>query len=506
MAESGVSGERGRGGPVDAWWLPGVEPSEVGEWHEGRTDGGLTFRAPALSAPAAARVASRVREAALRTREERSVEAVVRAVSRAASRLARPEDPLGSEAARRLRAALGWTPALVEETLAAMADGWTEPALWSVLRSELADPAVLERFRPAPGAAPTAERTERCGEDRAAERTDSWRLRRATGPPLLFHVLAANVPGVAVTALLRALLVRSGVLCKLPEDEPVLPVLFCRALAEEDALLGRGVAATWWGGETADPAWDPWVKRSGKVIVYGGVGAVRGVRERVPPEVDLLAYGPRLGVAVLLPDAASGPALPTAARRLARDACAYEQQGCVSPRVAYVVGDAAPLVRSLARALEAEVARLPRPSPSPEEAVAIRALRAEAEFGGYGGAPAEMLGSEGDLSWTVLLAPDAEPRAAPLRRVVRVCAVKSLAGLEAALQPVAGRLQSLAYAGEEGVQELAELAARLGVSRMAPLGRAAWPPADWRHDGRFQLLPLLQWTDWERGVDPRETP
>jgi hypothetical protein len=25
----------------------------------------------------------------------------------------------------------------------------------------------------------------------------------------------------------------------------------------------------------------------------------------------------------------------------------------------------------------------------------------------------------------------------------------------------------------------------------------AWPPADWRHDGRMQLMPLLRWTDFE---------
>lgn len=507
------------GGEVgaDAWWLPGVEASAVEAWHRGRTAGGLAFRAPALDGRAAAKVAERVRAAAFRARRERSLEAVVRAASRAAVRLADSAGPLGSEAAARLRLTLGWTPELVEETLSSMARGWSEEALWTVLHSELSDPGVLESYRPASGPFPGGENarwtpadasdaTDHPADRDEAEGIDPWRLRRAMAPPLLFHVLAGNVPGVAVTALLRALLVRSGVLCKLPEDEPMLPVLFCRALAEEDGLLGDAVATSWWPGGSVGAAWDAWVKRSGKVVVYGGEEAVRGVRDRVPSHLDLLAYGPRLGVAVLLPDAGSRPALTTAAERLARDACAYEQQGCVSPRLAYVVGDAAALARHLATAMEAEVGRLPRPAPSTEEAVAIRALRAEAEFGGYGGAPAGMLGSEEDLSWTVVLAADAEPRAEPLRRVVRICAVESLARLEEALQPVAGRLQSMAYAGEDGLEELAELAARLGVSRLAPLGRAAWPPPDWRHDGRFQLLPLLQWTDWERGVDPREKP
>ena len=85
-----------------------------------------------------------------------------------------------------------------------------------------------------------------------------------------------------------------------------------------------------------------------------------------------------------------------------------------------------------------------------------------------------------------------------LPRTVWLYAVKDLDELAARLAPLAGRIQSLGYAGEADSEALARLSAELGVSRVAPLGGMAWPPVDWRHDGRHRLLPLLSWTDWER--------
>ena len=88
--------------------------------------------------------------------------------------------------------------------------------------------------------------------------------------------------------------------------------------------------------------------------------------------------------------------------------------------------------------------------------------------------------------------------ASTLPRVVYVSAAPNVGDLLTALAPLRGHIQSVGYAGESELDELAKGATLLGVARLAPLGRVAWPPADWRHDGRHQLLPLLRWTDWER--------
>lgn len=472
------------GGP---WWLPGL-PGPPEAWHEGRTAGGRPFRSPRLDAPAARAVAERVRTAALEARRERRLEDVIRAAARAASRLARADDPVGGEAVRLLAGELGWPRALTAETLDGMAEVWTEEALHGVVHGELEDPAVLDGFRPAPPL--------------------PGRRRRAAGPPLLAIVHAGSVPGVAVTAALRGLLARSGVLNKAPEREPGLLALFARALSEEDPLLAETVATTWWPGKGPSAYWEGWVEAAGVVVVYGDDDAVRGVRERLSGATELLPYGPKVGAAVILPDACrEDGSLRAAASALARDVCAYEQQGCVSPRLVYVVGGADRFAEALAAALESETERLPRPRPDDAEAVAIRSLRSRAEFSALAADEApgnRVLESREDLAWTVLVARRPGAAAEALPRVVRVYGAGDVGSVLEALAPLEGRVQSLGTAGSEGLEDLVEGAFRLGVSRITPVGRQAWPTPDWRHDGRPQLLPLLRWTDWERQGGPED--
>ncbi|MFQ5690171.1 MAG: acyl-CoA reductase [Gemmatimonadota bacterium] len=493
---------------IEAWYLPGREPgrgdSDPGResasagWWESRTPAGVPFRAPRLSEEEAGAVAREVRAAALHARRERSLSQLIGAVSRAAVRLGDPDEWARNTALGLLRDELGWTAELAAETLSGMASIWSEAALWQILRSELRDPRVLESFRPEPLDEAGEPDGKRASSAPARPPADLRRRRRATGPPLMLQVHSANLPGVGVTAAVRGLLARSGVLCRVSRGEPGLLPLFARALAEEDPLLGRSLAVTWWPAESDEPAWDLWVKRSGKVIVYGGDVAVNAVRRRIPPHTDLIVYGPKLGVGVVLADAVGDA---TCAAGLARDVCAYEQRGCVSPRLILVVGDAMRFAASLSDALERETKRHPGRVTSPEEAVAIRSLRAEAEFGSYAertSGEAGVLASRDDVSWTVIVKASPELEADDLPRVVRVFPVSGPGDVERVLGPLEGHVQAVGYAGEEGAQELAEAAARLGVSRVAPFGRMAWPPADWRHDGRFQLLPLLQWTDWEK--------
>lgn len=463
-----------RGGRRSVFHLPGLDPGPrmSSGWFEGATPAGLRFRAPNLTSEGASRAADRVSEAAALAQRHRTLAQVVSAAAEAAGRLVDPTSCAGSEALQVLREELAWPESVARETLLGMGRIWTEQALWEVIRSELPDPAVLEGFSP----------------------SSESRARRASGPRLLLQVVSANVPGVAVTGVIRALLCRSGVLVKLPEDGPGLVVLFARLLAEADPVLGDAVAATWWPSALECPLWQTWVARASRIVVYGGKAAVEGVRGRARTDQDVLAYGPKLGVAVVLPDMDLAPA----ARGLARDICAYEQQGCVSPRLIFTLGPPAELAQELAPALSGEVARLGLPPLRPEEAVAIRSLRAEVEFRGYGGSASRVVASGEDLAWTILIDDPPSLESVSLPRVVRLSHIGSVEALRESLRPLEGRIQVLGYAGGGGqLALLAEAAADLRVSRITPVGRMAWPPADWRHDGRFQLLPLLDWTEWE---------
>ena len=309
----------------------------------------------------------------------------------------------------------------------------------------------------------------------------------------MLQLHAGNVPGVPVGCALLSLIARSGVLAKSGSDEPWLLPLFARSLADVDPLLGECLAVTWWSGESHPAALAEWVKVSRKVIVYGGDAAVAAIRERVPADTELIVYGPRTGIAVFLPDAP-----PEAAGLLAHDALAYEQRGCISPRLVYAVGsNPLEVARLIGRELNRAADRLGPPPMTPAEAVALRRARAEWEFAGISDGTALALGPV-DLHWTVLAreAPGIEAQALP--RALWVYGVEDLDTLRDVLLPIAGRIQGLGYAGREGEGQLARLAAELRVSRVCPVGRMAWPPPDWRQENRYRLMPLLDWTEWER--------
>ena len=129
--------------------------------------------------------------------------------------------------------------------------------------------------------------------------------------------------------------------------------------------------------------------------------------------------------------------------------------------------------------------------------MAIRSARAMFEFGGYGDGGSGVEAPGESLAWTILVSESPAARTESLPRVVWVHRVPELETLEEVLRPLEGRIQTLGYSGADGIQKLASLASRLGVGRIAPLGSVAWPPPDWRHEGRHQLLPLLNWTDFE---------
>jgi hypothetical protein len=483
---------------LDAWYLPGysvdrdatmsaIDP-EPGAWFEAETPAGLRFRTPRLSANAAAVIAATVCTAAARIRGERSTEEIVLAIAATAARVTDPRDPAGTAAVRCIEEGLGWSAELARETLAGMADIWTADALWSVIRRELPTPGVLDGFDLDPAPPPML--------------AGGSRRTRAVGPPLLLAVHAGNVPGVQLTGTIRALLVRSGSLNRVSSEEPGLLSVFARALQEEDPLLGQALAVTWWPRDDAGGVAREWVRRSGKVVVYGSGETVSSIRSNLPPNSTLIPYGPKLGLGVVLEDASdASESWRSCAEALARDACAYGQRGCVSPRTVYLIGDtarASSFCEVLAEVFPGEVDRVPRPPLHPAEAIAIRSLRAEAEFAGYEpSGRSRIWGSETDLSWTVVLDPEGLVDPEPLQHVLRVTPVSSIEELTDRLEPIQGYIQAIGYCGRRDLTRLAELGSWLGASRLAPFGTIAWPPADWQHDGRGALLPLLQRTDWE---------
>jgi hypothetical protein len=401
---------------------------------------------------------------------------LVELIDGVARRLLDPGDPLRSEAETLLHRVGGHSPEMVRLVLDGMASGWRAPALQRLLLRELEGGALLDDFQTTPG-------------------SDS--LTRAFGPELTTHVFSGNVPGVAVTSLVRALLVRSASLGKTAAAEPILPVLFGRALAEADAGVGSCLAVLHWEGGDGELEAVAFAAADA-VVAYGGRAAMSSIAARVTPPTRFLAYGPHLSLGIVLREAAESA---SELRAAALSVAAFDQQGCVSPHAFLVEEGGSRSARAWAEGLAAELERLrtelPRRPVDAAEATAIHGVRSEVEFGG----PDHLLlASTEGTSWTVTVEPSRPLSASCLNRTVRVHPIADADAIPALLAPLGSELQSVGVAGDaERVRRLAGVLGELGATRVTSFSALPWPPAEWRHDGRPALTDLLRWTDLEPG-------
>lgn len=466
---------------LNAFHLPAIPHPSTTTWSYGRGGEAVQLRVARLEPAQLRRQADALLDARERHLAGRPVHEVARVVDRVAARLGDPGDPLRRAAEEALPRVTGYSPAMIRHVLDGMAVDWRMDRLRALLTAELGDPRVLDEFRPRRGAA---------GKE------------RAYGPRLATHFFSGNVPGVAVTSLVRSLLVKASTLGKTAVGEPLLPALFARAVAEEDPGLGECIAVTYWPG--GDEALERVALGLAEVVVvYGGAEAVASVRAAAPLDTRVLVYGPKLSFGVVGREALAGPA---EAEKAAGDAAlamaTFDQQGCVSPHLFYVEEggsvDPREWARLLAGRMEALERELPRGALAPSEASAIRQLRGEAEFAQLAGGGVELHASAQGTAWTVVYDPDPAFSASCLNRVVRVKPVPALAEVPALVSGIAPLLQSVGVAASpERMEELAGDVGRLGASRVTPLERLPWPPATWHHDGRPPLRDLLRWCDLE---------
>ena len=313
---------------------------------------------------------------------------------------------------------------------------------------------------------------------------DSEGVAGAVGVPVIGHVIAGNTPFLAWTSVLRALLMRSASLVKLPRSGGGdWARLFHQSLADTAPALAECITLAQWPGgtEALDSAL---CGHADLIMAHGSDAAMAALRVLTPPQTPFVPYGHALSFGLVLEDAD----LETAADGLARDALLFSGAGCLSVKAVYVRGsfaDARRFARRLADAMQTFNRQYPLPAPSPANALLLReahalgALWPEAETYAPSAAP-----------YQVLLWPERPCRVQSGDGVVTVQAWPARAPWAALWRPVLGHLQGCALAGDATPALRARLDA-LGVSRLCPPGQLQCPPLAWRQNNRDLLRPLL---------------
>lgn len=460
----------------DAFWLPHLPP-DVRILTRTLFDGS-TIRFPELTHQHVLGLCQSLLEAADRARAI-TVRERIAALDRAVALLGDPAGELFGLATRLIPVTTGYSAEMTRYVLERMSQDWTGPALETLVAAELGDPAPLE------------------GPVRDPQ---TGRRVAAYGPGLTAHIFSGNVPGVAVTSLIRALLVKAASFGKTASDEPVLPVLFARALNQAHPVLAETLALTYWPGGTDQPE-AALFRAAETVIVYGGVDTAAAARQRIGPGARLIVHGPRLSFGLVNAAALDPEQMITTADDVALACSIFDQQGCVSPHLIYLLGSeplAADFARRLADALARVETQLPRGRLSAAEAAAVQEARARAEFRAIAGQKV-ILYAGPRASFTVVFDPDDAFEVSCLNRLVYVKYLPQLDRLPGLLEAVRPFLQSIGMAGftESQQAELATLLGPLGVSRMTSFVALPWPPPAWHHDGSEPLRELIRWIDLE---------
>ncbi len=455
---------------IDAWAWPDRTP------HPARLHttpaGQAVLRYPATARNLARALATSLRHAG-RALAATPVATLVDILGRAGETLVRELDDPALDA---IAANAALSRAMVAAAIDGMASSWTTEALTQLVAAEFPNPRLLDGFAP-----------------------DQTRSLTAAGPGLALHLGAGTVPGVTVTSIMRAILVKSAVLAKPGAGDALLTVRFAQTLRRLDRRVGAAMAVQYWPGGGEE--WDAWERslfgQVDQVVVYGSDATIESVRARTPASTRLVEHPHRVGIAVVDPLSAPGTA-PEAALA----AALFDQRGCVSTQLVVLLGDNQ-AARRWCAALAGELATLESalpPGPSHvgdlSELHQLRgrlAIRAAAPTSSPS-APLQLWHEPGSR-WTVILAPSHlfEPVGG---RTIWVVPATDLDACIEVLAPLAPTLQTVGLAGiDSGKVDFARKIAVLGATRVVPLSQVAFPRPDWIHDGNRPLRELVRWAE-----------
>jgi hypothetical protein len=413
----------------------------------------------------------------------RSTSTLVKVLSEAAANWLKADDPFRKLALELGPAKTGFS----RETLAKGLDNFfrqlTPDNFHTLLLQEFGDSKRLDEF---------------CIDGKP----NSSRLAMATGPELLVHITAGNIPNPALTGIVFGLLARSAQFVKCASGASFLPRLFAHSIYDVDSKLGACLEIAEWRGGSADLE-NVLFAEADCVTATGSDETLAAIRSRLPVKTRFLGYGHRVSFGFVAREFLSDPVARRVVTNAAEDVVAWNQLGCLSPHVIYVQsgGEISPekFAELLADELEQREQTEPRGELAAEHAAAIASRRSIYEIrAAHSPDATRHWCSKDSTAWTVIFEADARFQMSCLNRFVYVKGVKDLNEMLKNTEVVRGHVSTIGIAvPEEKMRELAEQLARWGATRVCPLGLMQNPPLTWRHDGRPALGDLVTWTDWE---------
>lgn len=327
---------------------------------------------------------------------------------------------------------------------------------------------------------------------------------KAVGPNLMTHIWAGNVPGVPLWSFVSSLLVKAGSIGKVSSAEPYFAGVFARAIAEIDPELAKCFAIVWWRG--GDEEKENVIGEMSEVVVgYGNNDSLHSLRNRLPITTRFVTYGHKFSFGIISKYSLHAEKTSQTARDCAYDVMRFDQQGCYSPHVFFVQHDGKTKPNEFAQMVANELAQLevryPRRTLHMEEAASLSKWKQTEELKSFSN---ENHGVYSDTfgKWAVIYEDQQHTLMTPLNRTVKIIPFHTIEDVQMQLKPLEKYVQSVGVAcSPEELFHWATALAHVGATRFSSVGKMTSLEPGWHHDGRFNLLDLVNVVDIDDSLE-----
>ncbi len=322
------------------------------------------------------------------------------------------------------------------------------------------------------------------------------------GSQVSAHLLGGPVPATAAAVLARSLTLRSACFIKPASAEPTFARHLVDSVHDIEPMLASVVAQGWWPAGAPDHV-HALGDGSDVVGVSGDNTTLVNVRQQLGATCALVEYGERVGVALVDQQMIEDADDRSWALGCAEDAALYDQHGCLSCQVVYVVGAARQELWRAGKVLADEMERASKRWPVGRRAVAFDAGAAswlhDLHVRTAVGLAAHVWNAEHRGDWLVVAVDDPSPELIPGCRTVMVKSLPTWDHATEALAGWTGRIQGVAIAARDDQRaQIAQAAEALGVGYCCQPGELQRPPVGWHQEGRE---PFDGWIDNSKSLD-----
>lgn len=160
------------------------------------------------------------------------------------------------------------------------------------------------------------------------------------------HVIAGNVPGVAVATIMRSAVTRSDTIIKLPSNDPLTATAIARTMIEmaPNHPLTKHLSVAYWKGGDEKLEQKIYHPRSiEKLVAWGGFTSVKHITKYLQPGIDLITLDPKSSTTLIGREAlVDDDTMKAVACRAAVDMAGLDQEACLNARVIHLESGTGP--------------------------------------------------------------------------------------------------------------------------------------------------------------------